>query len=34
VESLDALAAFRTARGLTSWEQTVAALLPAEVAAP
>jgi hypothetical protein len=33
-ESLDALAAFRTARGLTSWEQTVTALLPAEVAAP
>ena len=32
-ESLDALARYRTAHGLTSWEQTVAALLPAQVVA-
>lgn len=31
--SLDALARFRSERGLTSWEQALAALLPAEVAA-
>ena len=30
-ESLDALARYRTERGLTSWEQTVETLLPAEV---
>ncbi|HEU4347623.1 MAG TPA: DUF6084 family protein [Actinoplanes sp.] len=30
-ETLDALARYRSARGLTSWEQTIAALLPAEV---
>lgn len=30
-ESLDALAHYRTAHGLTSWEQTVAALLPSAV---
>lgn len=29
-EAIDALARFRSARGLTSWEQTVAELLPAE----
>lgn len=32
-ESLDALARYRTAHGLTSWEQTLAALLPAGLAA-
>ena len=32
-ECLDALARFRTARGLTTWEQTLAALLPAEATA-
>ncbi|MCW2621659.1 MAG: hypothetical protein JWL64_1261 [Frankiales bacterium] len=32
-DALDALAHFRSDRGLTSWEQTVAALLPAEVRA-
>lgn len=33
-ESLDALAQYRSSRGLTSWEQTLASLLPAEVTAP
>jgi hypothetical protein len=32
-DAIDALARFRAARGLTSWEQTVAALVPAEVPA-
>lgn len=32
-DALDALARFRAARGLTSWEQTVAALVPGEVTA-
>jgi hypothetical protein len=30
-DTIDALARYRSARGLTSWEQTLAALLPAEV---
>jgi hypothetical protein len=30
-ETLDALTRYRTDRGLTSWEQTLGALLPAEV---
>ena len=33
-EALDALLAYRSAHGLVSWEQTVAALLPAPVGAP
>ena len=33
-ESISALAGYRTAHGLTSWEETVAALLPAEVPVP
>jgi hypothetical protein len=33
-ESISALALYRSAHGLTSWEETVAALLPAEVAVP
>lgn len=33
-ETIDALSRFRTDRGLTSWEQTVAALLPAEAMTP
>jgi hypothetical protein len=33
-ESLDALAAYRSARGLTSWESTLATLLPDPVGAP
>jgi hypothetical protein len=33
-DALDALSAFRTARGLTSWEQTIDALLPAPVTTP
>ena len=32
-ETIDALARYRSAGGLTSWEQTIAALLPAEVRA-
>lgn len=32
-ETIDALARYRAARGLTSWEETVAALLPAGVEA-
>jgi len=32
-DSIAALARHRTARGLTSWEQTVADLLPTEVSA-
>ncbi len=32
-ETIDALARYRAARGLTSWEETVAALLPAAVEA-
>jgi Family of unknown function (DUF6084) len=32
-QTIDALARYRAARGLTSWEQTVADLLPAEVSA-
>jgi hypothetical protein len=32
-ETIDALARYRSARGLTSWEQTVADLLPSEVPA-
>ncbi len=30
-ETIEALARYRSARGLTSWEQTLATLLPAEV---
>jgi hypothetical protein len=33
-DAIEALSRHRTARGLTSWEATVADLLPAEVAAP
>lgn len=33
-DTIDALGRFKAARGLTSWEQTVAALLPAEVPTP
>jgi hypothetical protein len=33
-ETIDALLRYRSARGLTSWEATIAALLPAEVTAP
>jgi len=33
-DTIDALARYRSARGLTSWEQTLAALLPAEVSTP
>ncbi len=33
-ETISALARHRTARGLTSWEETVADLLPAEVVSP
>jgi hypothetical protein len=33
-DAIDALARFRAVRGLTSWEQTVAALVPDEVPAP
>lgn len=33
-DAIDALARFRASRGLTSWEQTVAALVPDEVPAP
>lgn len=32
-EAIDALGRYRSARGLTSWEQTIAALLPAEARA-
>lgn len=32
-EALDALARYRTTRGFTTWEQTVAALLPAQATA-
>jgi hypothetical protein len=33
-DTLDALARYRSARGLTSWEQTLAELLPTEVPLP
>ena len=33
-ETIEALARYRSSRGLTSWEQTLGALLPAEVPAP
>ncbi|HEY0560908.1 MAG: hypothetical protein JWM48_564 [Mycobacterium sp.] len=33
-ETIDALLRYRSARGLTSWEATIADLLPAEVTAP
>lgn len=33
-DTIDALARYRSAHGLTSWEQTLAALLPAQVSAP
>lgn len=33
-EAIDALARYRSARGLTSWEETLADLLPAEVPTP
>jgi len=33
-DTIDALARYRSAHGLTSWEQTLATLLPAEVSTP